>query len=187
MSAIITVTSSSGTTTIRPVRILIPPPPVTLPPRKFDEREYRHYRHLPGMPRHIPEITKWHYLSVLVPIGLLVWLYLHHREQSAKDLADEISKTKKIRMMLMVGTVFAGIVVMVHMQIIPPRYVRMLFPRWKQPPTMPKILKIILVFCFLVFVVYPTVKFIRRMNMPGRNPAVHRFLSRGSEKSNKRK
>ncbi len=168
-----------ATTTSRPLALILPPPPVTIPPRKFDEKEYRHYRHLSGMPK-IPQVTMWHYMSVLVPIVLLLILFMYHKEQAAKDLADEISKTKRIRFLLLLGTMFAAIVVMVHLQIIPPRYVRILFPRWRQPPTMPKYLKIALVFCFLAFIVYPTIKFIRRMNISQRNPLVHRPVSDSS-------
>ncbi len=127
------------------------------------------------MPKYIPQITKLHYIAVILPLVGLLGLCIHHRQENAKDLAEEYSKTKRIRFMLGLGVVFSTIVICVHLRIIPVAWVRVLFPRWKVPPPMPKSLKILIVFCFLAFIVYPVVKFLRRKNVPPPRPEVHKL------------
>ncbi len=128
------------------------------------------------MPKYIPQVTKLHWIACIIPVILLLVLYIHHREEMSKDLADERSKTKRIKGLLVVGVVFATIVICVHLRIIPVSWVRKIFPRWKMPPPMPKYMKVLIVFCFLAFIVYPMVKYFRRKNVPPPRPEVHRLL-----------
>ncbi len=151
-------------------------PPSTIPPRKFNPQEYHHYRHLHGMPKEIPQITGLHYASMIIPVVLLLALYVHHREQNSKDLAEERGKTKRIKWLLFIGLIFATLIVCVHLRIIPVTWVRRIFPRWKMPPPMPKYMKVLIVFCFIAFIVYPTVKFIRRRNVPEGKPEIHKLM-----------
>jgi len=154
-----------------------PPAPVTLPPRAFDWLEYNEYKDkVQGIPKDIPQITAYHYVSMLVPIILLLVLLVHQREASARDAQDEYAKTKTVKHLLAIGGIFAGLVIAVHMRIIPVRVVRVIFPRWKVPPPMSKAMKIAIFFCFVSFIVYPTVKFFRRQRRPPRDPQVHQYM-----------
>ncbi len=152
--------------------------PTELPPRKFNPDEYRHYRHLHGMPQNIPQITMLHYVSTIVPVILLLALYVHHREQAARDLAEEHAKTKRIKVLLLIGLVFATFIVCVHLRIIPVSWVRVIFPRWRMPAPMPKYMKVLIVCSFIVFIVYPIVKFIRRKGAQEPKPEIHKLLHR---------
>ena len=62
---------------------------VTLPPRKFDPKEYAEFKDLPGMPQDIPKVTAVHYVSMIIPLVVLLVLYIHHRDAASKDIADE--------------------------------------------------------------------------------------------------
>ena len=150
---------------------------ITLPPRKFNPKEYAEYKNLPGMPQNIPNVTATHYACMIVPLVILLVLYIHHRDASAKDIADERSKTKIIKFLLGLGMFFATLIAMVHLQLIPVRYVRKVFPRWRQPPPMSKFMKTIILFCLLAFVIYPTAKFIRKRGLPVKGPQVHRLVA----------
>ena len=129
------------------------------------------------MPKDIPKITAVHYVSMIIPLVVLLVLYVHHRDAASKDLADERSKTKTIKFLLGVGMFFATLIACVHLQLIPVRYVRRVFPRWKQPPPMSKFMKTLILFSLLAFVIYPTAKFIRRRGIPPKGPQVHRLIA----------
>ncbi len=174
----------------RPTVVTEPPPPTTTPyippyrpddkdvvgPRIFKAYEYEKYKHLPGMPSYIPQLTPLHYICMIVPTVLFLVLYLHHRDSNAKDLAEEEQKMKSLKWLLGLGGLVATFVMCVHLQMIPARYVRAVFPQWKQPTPISKPMKILIVFVFMVFIVYPTYKFFRRRNEQGqREPRVHKF------------
>jgi hypothetical protein len=162
-----------------PVSIITPPPPpVTFGARHFNYEEYSKYKHnIHGMPQDIPELSAVHYMSVIVPLLLLLILTVHYKNANDADYAAELSETKNIRRLLVLGVFFAGIVIAIHLRIIPVRYVRVLFPRWKTPPPMSKAMKALIAFCFLAFIIYPTVKFIRRQGQVPRVPQVHKLLT----------
>ena len=128
------------------------------------------------MPQEIPNVTATHYACMIVPLAILLVLYIHHRDASAKDIADDRSKTKVIKFLLGLGMFFATLVACVHLQLIPVRVVRKVFPRWKAPPPMSKFMKTVILFSLLAFVVYPTAKFIRKRGLPQRVPRVHRLV-----------
>jgi len=155
-----------------------PPPPVSIGNRPFNYEEYKELKNsVHGMPQDIPELTAAHYVSVIVPLVLLIVLTVHYRSAAESDSIAEHKETKNIRRLLLIGVTFAGVVIAIHLRIIPVRYVRVLFPRWKMPPPMSKAMKALIAFCFLAFIIYPTVKFLRRQGQVPRVPQVHKLIT----------
>ncbi len=150
-------------------------PHTTPPPRKFNVIEYEEYKDLPGMPKDIPNVTIVHYLCMLIPAMVFIILYVHHREQVARDQVAAEDEEKNIQKMLIFGTVFAAFVLCVHLQVIPSQIIRVFFPEYEQPTPMPINMKILVITCFALFIVYPTMKLIkdRLYRIPG--PEVHRL------------
>lgn len=126
------------------------------------------------MPKEIPVITRNHYALLIVPTVLLFLFFLKYRSWVTKDLAEERWRTKGIKGLLVCGVVLSSLVVAVQTQLIPPSVVRRFFPRWRVPPPMSKAMKILIVFCLVALVIYPTVKFFRTRKPPAQ-PKVHRL------------
>ncbi len=149
------------------------------PHRRFHPLEYEAHRSLDGMPQDIPAITPFHYLVLITPIVLLVVVYIHHREQVRKNLEEERDRARNIQVLLLIGTFLAGLFIGIHLRVVPSESVRLFFPGFKQPAPMHPVMKLLLLSCFAVFIVYPTLKYLyikRRMrsrSLPG--PEVHRI------------
>jgi len=153
------------------------PPPGAFPSllRPFDQKEYEANKDLPNMPQYIPQLTNAHYAAIVVPTLVLLYVYLKQKEHGSRDEQEEASLTDTIRTLLAVGMVGAGAVAACHLQIIPIRVVRKVFPRFQTGPPMSKPARFFIAMAFVLFVMLPTMRFFRTPAVQIRTPQVHRL------------
>ncbi len=127
------------------------------------------------MPKYIPSLTPVHYACMLAPAMAFVMMLVRYREQVVMDMAEEEEHTKKIQNLLIFGSIFAGFVSCCYLHMVPIEYIRFFFPKWQKPAPMPFNMKILVITCFTCFIVYPTMKYVKRRLYRMPTPEVHRL------------